>query len=204
MSGAGRGTKRMPREQREREVLAVAAAEFGRAGFAAASLARIAEQSGISKAMVLSYFHSKEELFAACVSAAGRNLAAHIEPGLAHADAAATMAQTTLSAIFTALRDRPHDWSLLVDRSVPEGPAREAARGARNLIAEQASRGVGLASGLGVELSEPEDVELLTRVWMHTVAAVVGWWIEHPERSVEEMTARSGRVIAAVLGVPAS
>ncbi|HVK24675.1 MAG TPA: helix-turn-helix domain-containing protein, partial [Actinokineospora sp.] len=68
MASAGRGTKRMPREQREREVLALAAAEYGRAGFAAASLARIAERSGISKAMVLSYYRSKEELFAACVT----------------------------------------------------------------------------------------------------------------------------------------
>lgn len=191
----------MPREQREREVLAVAATEFGRAGFAAASLARIAEQSGISKAMVLSYFRSKEELFAACAEEAGRNLAEHIEPVLARAGTAPAMAQATLSAIFTALRDRPYDWNLLVDRSAPEGPARAAARAARNRIAEQAGRGVGLAAGLNA-LDGPDDLEVLARIWMHAVAATVGWWIEHPERSVEEMTARTGRVIGAVFGVP--
>jgi AcrR family transcriptional regulator len=192
----------MPREQREREVLTVAAREFGRAGFAAASLARVAEQSGISKAMVLSYFRSKEELFAACVEEAGRNLAEHIEPVLARSEPAAVMAQGTLSAIFTALRERPHDWNLLVDRSVPEGPARDAARAARGRIAEQAGRGVGLATGLSAPLEGAEDLELLTRIWMHAVGATVGWWIDHPERSVEEMTARTGRVIGAVLGVP--
>ncbi len=192
----------MPREQREREVVAVAAAEFGRAGFAAASLARIAEQAGISKAMVLSYFRSKEELFAVCVEQAGRNLAEHIEPAIARSDTPAVMAQATLAGIFTALRDRPHDWSLLTDRSVPEGPARDAARAARNRIGEQAGRGVGLAAGLSATLEGPDDVEVLTRIWMHAVGATVGWWIEHPERSVEEMTARTGRVIGAVLGVP--
>lgn len=200
-SPATRGTKLMPREQREERVLEAAATEMGRGGYGAASLATIGARAGVSKAMVLSYFGSKENLFACCVERAGRNLADHIEPVLTAPDAAAPMAQATLTAIFTALADRPHDWNLLIDSTVPPGVAREAANAARGLIAEQASRGVGLLASLDI-LSDADDLEVLTGVWMHSVASVVGWWMDHPDRTAEEMSARTGRLLAAVAATP--
>jgi AcrR family transcriptional regulator len=55
---------RLPADKRNR-ILEVAALEFARQGFAAASLNRIIERSGISKGAAYYYFDDKADLFAA-------------------------------------------------------------------------------------------------------------------------------------------
>lgn len=39
-------------------------------------------------------------------------------------------------------------------------------------------------------------------VWMGAVSAVVNWWLRHPDRSADEMAARSRRLIEVVTGAP--
>jgi AcrR family transcriptional regulator len=125
----------MPRELREEQVLQAATEEFGRAGYSAASLAEIGRQAGVSKAMVLSYFRSKDDLFAVCVQRVGSRLAEHVAPVLLVPAPTGVLAEATIVAMLTALADRPSDWNLLVDPSVPrQGVARDAAREARALI----------------------------------------------------------------------
>src|SRR3954462_8280868 len=58
---------KVPREVREREMLAVARRAFARHGFDEASMDDIAEAAGISKPMLYNYFESKGGLFYACV-----------------------------------------------------------------------------------------------------------------------------------------
>lgn len=193
-----RGTKLMPREQREARVVEAATEEFGRLGYGAASLAGIAGRAGVSKALVLSYFGSKDDLFAVCVERVGQRLGDHIEPVISRAAPPSELARSAIDAFFAALAERPSDWNLLIDRSVPrEGAARASAKRARGLIGRQASQGVGLLNNLDL-LSDPDDLEILTAVWMNTVAAVLGWWTDHPDRSIEEMSTRFERLFAVV------
>jgi AcrR family transcriptional regulator len=194
----------MPRELREEQVLQAATEEFGRAGYSAASLAEIGRQAGVSKAMVLSYFRSKDDLFAVCVQRVGSRLAEHVAPVLLVPAPTGVLAEATIVAMLTALADRPSDWNLLVDPSVPrQGVARDAAREARALIGGQAAQGVGLLEDLDL-VNDPDDVEVLTAIWMHTVSAVLGWWSEHPDRSVEEMSSRFHRLLGVLQPRPAS
>ena len=65
------GTKGVPREEREEQIPAAAEAEFGERGYAGASIQRVAAASGISRALVHSYFATKDDLYAACVERAG-------------------------------------------------------------------------------------------------------------------------------------
>ncbi|MFL5889081.1 MAG: TetR/AcrR family transcriptional regulator, partial [Solirubrobacteraceae bacterium] len=58
---------KVPRQVREREMLAVARRAFGRHGFDEASMDDIAEAAGVSKPMLYNYFESKGGLFYACV-----------------------------------------------------------------------------------------------------------------------------------------
>jgi hypothetical protein len=44
------------------------------------------------------------------------------------------------------------------------------------------------------------DVSAMTSVWMGIVDSLMRWWVEHPEESAADMTARSGRLLAAILG----
>lgn len=67
-------TKRIPRKQRELQMLEVAAAEFGQRGYDATSMDDIAKACGITKPMLYNYFKSKEGLYAAMITQAGTHL----------------------------------------------------------------------------------------------------------------------------------
>src|SRR4051794_16979120 len=61
------GTKSVPRAEREQRMLDSAEQVFGTRGYQLASMNEIAAGAGISKAMLYSYFESKEQLYVACV-----------------------------------------------------------------------------------------------------------------------------------------
>ena len=191
------GTKGVPRAEREAQILDVAAVEIARVGYAGLSPATVAAAAGVSKPLVYGYFGSKDGLYVACVERAATVLGDAIDESFA-GPASLDMAERTLVAIFTALEPRPHDWKVVYDQSHPDhGPAADAALAARGRIAAQADRGVAaFLSGHG--LTDPQDMSALVAVWTGLVAALVDWWLSHPEQSAEAMIARSGRLFAAI------
>src|SRR3990167_9518391 len=68
------GTRRIPRPQRELQMLEAAAVEFGRKGFDATSMDDIAAACGVTKPMLYNYFGSKDGLYAAMINQAGSHL----------------------------------------------------------------------------------------------------------------------------------
>lgn len=195
-----RGTAKLPREERELLLLDAAREEFGALGYGGASLGSIAARAGVSKALIISYFGSKDGLYAACVARAGANLRNRIEEILNRALPPAEAVPATLAVIFEGLEGRQQDWHVLNDRTVPAGTAgAEAADAQRRAIAEQASRGV--ANTEYFQPMEPDDQELIAAVWMSAVSAVVDWWLRHPDRTIDEMSERCARVLAAITGL---
>ncbi|WP_067693109.1 TetR/AcrR family transcriptional regulator [Nocardia jejuensis] len=193
------GSKGMPRDEREAQILDAAAVEFGTRGYAAVLVADVAARAGVSKPLVYQYFSSKDGLFAACAERAGSALSAGIADAMATSDPSFRSAATAvLDAIFTALEPRPHDWNVLYDRSVPrDSDAAVTARRHRATIAEQAATGVGSAFATA-ELTDPRDLAVLTRVWMNSVSAVVSWWLDNPDQTAAQMSARAHRVLLAL------
>ncbi|OFB44901.1 TetR family transcriptional regulator [Mycolicibacterium sp. (ex Dasyatis americana)] len=189
----------MPRPQREQAILASASAEFAASGYVSAHMSVIAANAEVSKALVLSYFGSKEDLYVACVERAGETLAAAIGDAIAVQSSGATDGERVLEAIFTTLADRPSDWPVLYDRSIPAGRARDAARRQRTKLRKQAAAGVGRVLA-GVGLDDPDDLSAATLVWEHIVSALVQWWQHHPDESAAAMTARARRVLTAASG----
>ncbi|WP_410872582.1 TetR/AcrR family transcriptional regulator [Nocardia sp. A7] len=195
------GTKGVPRPEREQQILDAAVAEIGRVGYAGLSLAEVAQRAGVSKPLVYTYFQSKDGLYTACVDRAATVLFDAIAPAVAGAGGLGK-AERTLAAIFAALEPRPHDWTVLFDRSHPdEGPAADTVRAARRRIAAQAARGVADAI-TAVDLTDPTDLSALTDVWMGAVTSLVLWWLRHPEQTGAQMTARTHRLITALLSAP--
>ena len=198
--GSGRtGTKGMPRREREQAILAAAADEFAIAGYAGAHVGAIAAAAEVSKALVLSYFGSKEGLYIACVQRAGGTLTAAIGAAMPELSAGTADGERVLDAIFTTLADRPADWPILYDRSVPAGPARDAVRQQRTVLRGQAATGVGRALA-SAGLKDPDDLSAATLVWEHVGSALVQWWLHHPDESAADMTARARRVLTAASG----
>ncbi|MCL2581372.1 MAG: TetR/AcrR family transcriptional regulator [Streptosporangiales bacterium] len=191
------GTAKLPRGEREMLLLDAAREEFGALGYGGASLGSIAARAGVSKALIVTYFGSKDGLYAACVERAGGNLRNRIEAVITAALPPAEAVPATLAAIFEGLEGRQQDWHVLNDRTVPSGTAGAAAASVqRRAVAEQASRGV--ASAEYFQPMEPDDQEIIAAVWMSAVSAVVDWWFRHPDRSVSEMSERCARVLAAI------
>jgi AcrR family transcriptional regulator len=105
--------KRMPRAQREQQMLEVAEAVFAERGFAAASMDEIAERVGVSKPMLYEYFNSKEGLLLACVAQARTELREVTERAVAGQTDAKQALHSGLRAFFVFARERRQGWSLL-------------------------------------------------------------------------------------------
>jgi AcrR family transcriptional regulator len=197
------GTKGVPRADREEQILRVAAEVFGAQGFAATSVADIAERAGISKPLIYNYFGSKEGLFSACLHRAGAILAEEMER-IARGDAVGLeRALRTLEGLFTLLEPQPWIWRLFFDPTVPRGEEGIAAEIAlyTGRITALADQGVAEMMRLsGVE--DPLDISALTSVWMSVADSLVTWWLDHPDETPASMTERCVRLFEVVLGAP--
>jgi AcrR family transcriptional regulator len=197
------GTKGVPRADREEQIVRIAAEVFGARGFAATSVAEIAERAGISKPLIYNYFGSKEGLFSACLHRAGAILAEEMER-IAGGDAVGLeRALRTLEGIFTLLEPQPWIWRLFFDPTIPQGEEGIAAEIARytDRITALADQGVAEMMRLsGVD--DPLDISALTSVWMSVADSLVTWWLDHPDETPASMTRRCVRLFGVVLGAP--
>lgn len=191
------GTKGIARAERRRQFIGDAVEVLGQQGYARASMAGVAERSGVSKAMVHNVFGSKAALAQACLEEVGPQLIASIAAAQTAVDPG-RRAQDTITAIFAAMADHRHAWAVIHDDSLPVGsPAADLAAGFRAQLHSMGSigtRDVLAASGV----DDPLDHDLLDRLWEAIVAAAVQWWQEHDEMSATDMAERFTRLLGAV------
>lgn len=202
------GTKGVPRLDRESQILVEASTEFGTQGYAATSIETIAARAGISKPLVYNYFGSKEGLFTACLDRAGEIVAAEIERIARQDSIGIERGMRTLAGIFEILEPQRYLWRLFFDASAPRtGPAADAIGHYLARITKLADEGVSEMMALAGNRN-PQDIAAMTALWMGVVDSLVNWWLDHPEETAAEMTARCGRLLEsiyrAVLGDNAS
>ncbi len=115
-AGAGARPRRLPRAQREQQMLDAAVRTFGRRGYRAASMEEIAELAGASKPLVYLYLHSKEELFSACIRREAAALTAAVRAGAGAPGPGVPVERRLwegLTAFFTHTADHPDGWAVL-------------------------------------------------------------------------------------------
>ena len=191
------GTKGVPREEREEQILSAAEAEFGERGYAGASIQRVAAASGISRALVHSYFATKDDLYAACVERAGSPLVEAVAAAQGASDPL-TRALDTLRAILTTLESNRDAWAIMWDTSTPpRSAARARGRAYRH---EMARLGVvGSAESLQrYGNMDRDDADLIGRIWLGIVTTVVEWWLERPAENSQAAVERCARIITAL------
>lgn len=191
------GTKGVPRQHRQQQILDAATEEFGTRGYAAASLATIAARVGVTKTLLHQYFGTKEDLYVACLVPVGDRLLDAVRTAMGPDGTAPHTPLRVLHGIFTALEGQREAWFVLYDTTLP--PDGEAARRA----ADYWSAIDRLAAGGTADLlraagsTDPLDADALKYVWRDLVATLVRWWIKHPDQSPEAMTQRCARLFAA-------
>ncbi len=200
MARSNAGTKGVPRLDRETQIVALASLAFGTAGYAATSVADVADRAGISKPLVYNYFGSKDGLFLACIRRAGDLLAGEMER-VARRDAVGIQRGVdTLAALFELLEPQRHLWRLVIDPTAPTtGPIADAIGAYTDRIHALAHEGVSemlIANGVADAL----DVDAMTHVWLGIVDSLMAWWVDHPDQTAEQMLHRTARLITALFG----
>ncbi|MEU2076104.1 TetR/AcrR family transcriptional regulator [Streptomyces sp. NPDC013489] len=197
------GTKGVPRHVRRQQMLEAATEEFGSRGYAAASLAAVAERVGVTKTLLHQYFGTKEDLYVACLAPVGDSLLDAIRTAMGEGGTTPHTPLRVLRGVFVALEGRREAWFVLYDRSLPPGgeAARTAAihRAAIDALAAYGTTELLHAAGS----TDPLDADALRHVWTDLVGTLVRWWVKHPEETPEAMTRRCARLftVAATLAV---
>ncbi|MEV6072430.1 TetR/AcrR family transcriptional regulator [Nocardia sp. NPDC052001] len=197
MTASRAGTKGVPREQREQQILDIATAEFGARGYTHASLAEIARAAGVSKPLIYTYFGSRDGLHAACVRNAGESLVEAVARAqVVHG--AQGKALATLTGIFHALDGRTQNWRIIYDSTLPRpSAAHDLARTYQDALNTMGSEGVAeVLSGAGIAAAE--DHSLLLTWWFSIVSSTIAWWTDHPDHTPADMTERCLRVFTAI------
>ncbi len=197
---ANAGTKGVARAVREQQIIATACRAFGESGFAATSVADVAEAAGISKPLIYNYFGSKEGLYAACLHEAAGILTGEIERTAASGTVGLARAIVTLDGMFKVLEPQPWLWRLVFDATAPRDGAidDELAAYERRIFAF-GEEGVGDLMRLAGN-DDPQDISAMHAVWENTFRSLVGWWLDHPGETPEQMTQRCIRLFSTVFG----
>jgi AcrR family transcriptional regulator len=121
--------KRVPRAEREQQILAAAEEVFAERGFQATSMDEVSLRVGVSKPMLYEYFTSKEGLLLACVARIRADLHTVTVDALAAAEKNGPRAvlEAGLEAYFDFADRHGRAWAVLLNESViVAGPAEEA------------------------------------------------------------------------------
>jgi AcrR family transcriptional regulator len=194
------GTKGVPRVDREGQILEIASEQFGTLGFAATSVGAVAAKAGISKPLIYNYFTSKEGLYEACLDRGGAILAEEIER-IASGDAVGIeRGMQTLGGMFSLLESQRYLWRLFFDTTAPStGPIADSIASYADRIGKLAEEGVAELMALA-DNTDALDISAMTTVWLGIVDSLMGWWLEHPDESAEEMMQRCIRLLTALFG----
>jgi AcrR family transcriptional regulator len=182
----------VPRQVREEQMLDVAFRHFGTRGYARTSMDAIAEEAGITKPLLYSYFGSKEGLFAACADRVAERLREHVRAAAGAADLPPDeRLWHGLMAVFSGVEQHPEAWRILYPAGGGPDPMAARAAGARERMAGLlAEVFAGTALEGGIDPESARHAEPLAHALTGAAIAAAQWWLAHPEEPKELQVAR--------------
>jgi AcrR family transcriptional regulator len=174
--------RKVPREVREREMLAEATTVFAELGFHAASMDEIAQRAGISKPMLYLYFDSKEGLWRSCVAAARGRLFGSIDGAVDSSARPDVQLWQGVQAFFAFVEEQRDSWAVLDETRA--GPLsdelaevrRQVARGVSGLLRDA-------AAAEGADAAALQGTDPLARTLVGAGESLANWWLEDGEMS---------------------
>jgi AcrR family transcriptional regulator len=169
---------RLPRAEREQQVLDIAHARFAAYGFAAVTMDDVAADAGVTKPLLYAYFGNKERLYLACMERAGDAMLATVLDAVGPATGPADALRRGLRAFFAFVDEDRDAWRVLFDETLPAG-GEIAAR-----VAEYRERILGfIAQTLLARLPESRraraatEIEALSTAVLGAAEALARWWL---------------------------
>lgn len=192
-STASTPRRRVPRAERERQMLEVADQVFAAHGYHAASMDEIADGVGVSKPMLYAYFGSKEGLYVAVLRTAGdelvlRLLAAAVEPTPRERLAAGAL------AFFEFVDEHRGGWAVLsTEMTAATGPF-------AGEVAQIRGRIVRTIAALLQQSDAGPDAEPFAHAVVGAGESLSLWWLTHPDEPADRMADRLLSVVWTGLG----
>jgi AcrR family transcriptional regulator len=182
--------KRIPRAEREPQMLDAATRVFAGRGYHGASMDDIAAGAGVTKPMVYAYFHSKEDLYLRAIEYGGEQLMTALEEaGRGEADLERLLWRRLL-AFHTWVNEHRDEWRVLnVEARAGGGRAAEGFARVRARVIELVRQQLLAARRPGEVLDESE-LEPLAHAMVGTGESLADWYLQHPEQPPEAMAAR--------------
>lgn len=181
--------RRLPRAQREQQMLDVAARVFAARGFHAATMDEIAAEVGVTKPMLYAYFGSKENLYLASVDRAGVELLDRLRRAASPGLPADRRLWAGVLAFLDFVEEHRAGWSVLYNEMASSGgPFAERVaefRRAITLLIDSVLReaGGGMALGKSVRAS----AEPLAHALVGAGESLANWWLANPGSTREDV-----------------
>ena len=181
---------RLDVEERRRRLLAHGADLFARHSYDELSMAAIAREAGISKALLYHYFPSKQAYFTATLEQEAAGLAARIapDPALAPAERLAH----SLDAFLAWVEENGDAYAKLVQSAGAVPDVREVMEGVRAATAEQ------ILGGLDGPRSPQRRIAV--RAWLWFMDGAILDWLEHRDLDRGELQGLLLRALEGALG----
>ncbi len=103
--------------------MAVALDEFGRVGYHATSMNRLAEAAGVTKPVLYQHFDSKHQLFGELLESVGEQLWERISTATTAADSPRSQVEAGFGAFFSFFAESPASFRLLFGDGTRSDPA---------------------------------------------------------------------------------
>lgn len=169
---------RLPRAEREQQILDVAHARFAAHGFAAVTMDEVAADAGVTKPLLYNYFGNKERLYLACMERAGEAMFATVGEAVSHATSPADALRRGLNAFFAFVAEDRDAWRVLFDETLPAG-GEIAER-----VAEYRDRLLALVAQTNLARLPEErradhatEVEAISVALLGAAEALARWWL---------------------------
>jgi AcrR family transcriptional regulator len=177
---AGAAYRRLDVDERRAQLLEVGTELFAKHSLEELSMARIASEAGISKALLYHYFPSKEEFFKAALADAAAELAERTAPDESLPPIDQVCAAT--KAFVDWIGERGPAYAKLLESVGAVPQLRETMAGIRDLTSER------ILEGLVPEAERTPSRRAAVRAWLWFMDGVLLDWIEHGDRNADAVT----------------
>ncbi|MCE7006612.1 TetR/AcrR family transcriptional regulator [Kibdelosporangium philippinense] len=176
--------RRMPRADRERQMMTIAEAVFSERGYAATSMDEIADRVGVSKPMIYEYFGSKEGLLVACIRQVRTELRERTAQSVIGASSPEEALRKGLQTFFRFTDDHRRSWELLLrTETAVVGPAAVAEM--ETARQEQIQLHMALFSAYMPD-TDQRSLEAAAEILVGACERLSVWYVRHDDVTPEE------------------
>jgi AcrR family transcriptional regulator len=181
------GQRRLPAEERKRQIVAAAREVFAHSGYEEASVEQLAAHAGVTKPILYRHFEGKRSLYFAVLEDHLGDLIRRLWVGLSGSSNPRERLRGSLDAYFAFVEERPDGYRMLVEAGTRMDPeTRERLGTAWDTLAEGVARTVGdILSAANLDAS---GAPVYSRALIGMAQGVAEWWIRNRHFPREALT----------------